>query len=218
MYSVDFDRINVDGEKCSDSNPAKDRLIVLPSEPSISKLTNIPEIQNLDLTTIFSGSGLEVGTEVQNSLNKLLETQTFMVGVDLGDRSCGDVETPANTPYLFISPKEDIVISEANKLVAKGGVDNMISMNKEALCLYSRERPAKAAEAVEDTIGTYCSLYLLRSKWSRRVLCSRRVHSLLIFLTPAGSLCLYILILLFSLIMMQTRSRAWPNASPRAPA
>lgn len=158
MYSVDFDRINVDGEKCSDSNPAKDRLIVLPSEPSISQLTNIPEIQNLDLSTIFSGSGLEIGNEVQSSLNDLLDTQTFMVGVDLGERSCGDVETPANTPYLFVSPKEDITISATNNLVIKGGMDNMISMNAEALCMYSRERPAEAAEAVEDTIGTHCSI------------------------------------------------------------
>lgn len=45
FYSVDFDKINVEKEKCSDSNPAKDRLVIMPSSPSISGLSQIPEIK-----------------------------------------------------------------------------------------------------------------------------------------------------------------------------
>lgn len=53
VYSVDFDRIEANGDKCSDSNPVKDRLVVVPSEPAISKLTNVPVVKTLDLSTLL---------------------------------------------------------------------------------------------------------------------------------------------------------------------
>lgn len=157
MFSVDFDRIVTDGEKCSDQNVAKDRMIAVGSQPSISSLTKIPTIKTLDLATLFSGKDAgasAAGKEAQIALDAVLKSDaSFVVGVDLAPRTCGDVETPANTPYLFIAPKNDIVINAAAKppVALKAGVDNMVSVNKEALCVYSRKR-TKAAKPVKDTL------------------------------------------------------------------
>lgn len=155
IYSVDFDRIVVDGEKCSDRSPTTDRLVVIPSQPSISSISEIPVIKSLDVTTLFSGRGAgasAAGKEAQTSLNAILKSDaSFLVGVDLGDRSCGDdVEIPANTPYLFISPTTDIKIIPTSDVVIKAGVDNMVSVNKQAVCVYSRKR----TEAVAPVKGT----------------------------------------------------------------
>lgn len=156
IYSVDFDRIVVDGEECSDRSPITDRLVVIPSLPSITSITEIPVIKSLDIATLFSGRGAgasAAGKEAQTALDGILNSvASFLVGVDLGDRSCGDnFETPANTPYLFISPEKDIVINPTNDVVIKAGVDNMVSVNNQALCVYSRKRTVDV-DPVKDTI------------------------------------------------------------------
>jgi desert hedgehog len=51
-----------------------------------------------------------------------------------------------------VALKEDVTISKTQKLALIGGQDNMLSVNKEALCVYSRKRSDKVATAVEDTI------------------------------------------------------------------
>jgi hypothetical protein len=56
----------------SGSNAVKDGLIILPSEPSISSLKNIPEIKTLGLGTVFSGSELDIGWGLQTHLDSLL--------------------------------------------------------------------------------------------------------------------------------------------------
>lgn len=125
IYSVDFDRIKLDGEKCSDRDPVKDRMLIIPSKPAISTLTNIPEVDTLNLQALFSSDF--AGNELQSFVDSLT-VGSFLLGFDLGDRSCGDQETPANTPYLFVSPTDDKTLATAEGVVIKGGKDNMISV------------------------------------------------------------------------------------------
>lgn len=134
IYSVDFDKIKLDGEKCSDPNPATDRFLIIPSQPAIGSLTNIPQVKSLDLSILF-GSKF-AGAQLQSYVDSLPDGD-FLLGYDLAARTCGDQETPANTPYIFVAPKTDKTLVKAEGVVIKGGKDNMISVCTEHKSLLS---------------------------------------------------------------------------------
>jgi hypothetical protein len=84
-----------------------------------------------------------------------------LLGVDLGVRSCGDVDTPAKTPYMFVTLKEDLYVTATKSLVLTGGQDNIVSINSEALCIYSRKRSCMDSLTVDGTIGTFLSPFFV---------------------------------------------------------
>jgi Hint module len=137
------------------------RLVVVPSQPTISKLTNVPVVDTLDPNTLLRNNSL-VGTDLSSFLSDLESSgknESFMFGLDLGMRSCGNIDTPANTAYIFVAVVEDQVLSKSQGLKLEGGKDSLISVNKETVCVYSALRNSTSASPADATIDKLTSCF-----------------------------------------------------------
>jgi Hint module len=137
------------------------RLVVVPSQPAISKLSSVPVVKSLNVNALLSANsraGSDIATFV-SGLEKNANNQTFMFGLDLSDRTCGNVTTLANTAYVFVAVKADTVLSMSLNLSLQGGRDSMVSVSKANVCVYSATRAAKPASPADATIDKLKSCF-----------------------------------------------------------
>lgn len=94
-------------------------------------------------------------------VNRALQTGNWMLGLDLGERACGDETTPANTAYLFfaLANGSTTTLSADFDLRLEGGRDHMISISKEALCLYSTKRTHSGVSATDSKLEKLTSCF-----------------------------------------------------------